>query len=291
MPALITIAIVLALVAAALHGTWNVLVKVSGDPTDTLTRATAAGALLMTPPAFVAWLISGRPGLSLEAAGLAALSALLEIIYIFLLSAAYRRGEVSVVYPIARGSAPLLAVLIGLGLLGERLAAPQLLGVGLLLAGILAVTLPQTSGRATLPALLTGVAIAAYTAVDRVGVRLAAPWLYGWLLVLLMATGLMVAQRVRARLAGSTVKPDREEPPSPVTWRQAVVIGLFMWTAYLLVLVALSLAPLSVVAPVRETAVVAVAVWGVWKLRERQAAALKLSGAVATLIGVALLAF
>ena len=276
---LITIAIVLALVAAAMHGTWNVIVKVSGDPTDTLTRATAAAALLMTPPAFVAWLIAGRPGLSVEAAGLAGLSALLELAYIFLLSAAYRRGEVSVVYPIARGSAPLLAVLIGLGFLGERLAAPQLIGVGLLLAGILAVTLPQTSGRATVPALLTGVAIAAYTAVDRVGVRLAAPWLYGWLLVSLMATGLMVTQSVRARLARSTVKPGREAPP-PVTWRQAVVVGLFMWVAYLLVLVALSIAPLSVVAPVRETAVVAVAVWGVWRLRERQGTAFKLSGAV-----------
>ncbi len=78
--------------------------------------------------------------------------------------------------------------------------------------------------------------------------------------------------------------------PKPVTWRQAIVVGLFMWVAYLLVLVALSIAPLSVVAPVRETAVVAVAVWGVWRLRERQAAALKLSGAVATLLGVALLA-
>jgi drug/metabolite transporter (DMT)-like permease len=288
---LITVAIVLALVAAALHGTWNVIVKVSGDPTNTLTRATAAGAVFTTPPAFVAWLVTGRPGLSIEAAGLAALSALLEIIYIFLLSAAYRRGELSVVYPIARGSAPLLAVLIGLGLLGERLAAPQLLGVGLLLAGILAVTLPQTSGRATLPALLTGVFIAAYTAVDRVGVSLAAPWLYGWLLVSLMATGLMVTQWVRARLARSKGKPAREAPPPPVAWRQAAVVGLFMWVGYLLVLFALSLAPLSVVAPVRETAVVAVAVWGVWRLRERRAAALKLSGAVATLVGVALLAF
>ena len=90
---MITIAIVLALVAAAMHGTWNVLVKVSGDPRNTLTRATAAGAVLMTPPAFVAWLVAGRPGLSIEAAGLAALSALLELVYIFLLSAAYRRGE------------------------------------------------------------------------------------------------------------------------------------------------------------------------------------------------------
>jgi drug/metabolite transporter (DMT)-like permease len=291
LPALITIAIVLALIAAAMHGTWNVIVKVSGDPTDTLTRATVAGALLMTPPAFVAWLIVGRPGLSAAAAGLAALSALLELAYIFLLSAAYRRGEVSVVYPIARGSAPLLAVLIGLGLLGERLAAPQLLGVGLLLAGILAVTLPQTSGRATLPALATGVAIAAYTAVDRVGVRLAAPWLYGWLLVVLLATALVVARRVRVRLARPSLEGGRLAPPDPVTWRQATVVGLFMWVAYLLVLAALSIAPLSVVAPVRETAVVAVAVWGVWRLRERQGAALKLSGAVATLVGVALLAF
>ena len=63
-----------------------------------------------------------------------------------------------------------------------------------------------------------------------------------------------------------------------------------MWVGYLLVLVALSIAPLSIVAPVRETAVVAVAVWGVWKLGERKGAALKISGALATLLGVALLA-
>src|SRR5438309_3468845 len=74
------------------------------------------------------------------------------------------------------------------------------------------------------------------------------------------------------------------------TWRQAILIGTFMWAGYFLVLWALTLAPLAVVAPVRETAVVAVAVWGVWRLREKEGAALKLSGAVATLAGVALLA-
>ena len=63
-----------------------------------------------------------------------------------------------------------------------------------------------------------------------------------------------------------------------------------MWVAYLLVLLALSIAPLSIVAPVREVAVVAVAVWGVWKLRERRGAVLKISGAAATVAGVALLA-
>jgi drug/metabolite transporter (DMT)-like permease len=73
-------------------------------------------------------------------------------------------------------------------------------------------------------------------------------------------------------------------------WRQSVLIGAFMWTGYFLVLWALSLAPLAVVAPVRETAVVAVAVWGVWRLRERSGVAMKLGGAVATLAGIALLA-
>jgi drug/metabolite transporter (DMT)-like permease len=69
-----------------------------------------------------------------------------------------------------------------------------------------------------------------------------------------------------------------------------VLIGIFMWTGYLLVLWALSLAPLSVVAPVRETSVVGVALWGVWRLRERSSVPLKLAGAAATLAGVAMVA-
>src|SRR5258706_8664086 len=114
----------------------------------------------------------------------------------------------------ARGSAPLLAVAAGLGLLNEKLTAPQFAGVGLLLLGILAVTLSQAGGRATVPALLTGVAIAAYTAVDRVGVRLSTPWLYGWLLVVMLAVGpplsMGVADRLgalRGAVAGGTSAP------------------------------------------------------------------------------------
>ena len=283
------VAIALALAAAALHGTWNVLIKVSGDPMETFRRATIVAALVTTPLTAVAWLATGRPALPLAAVGLAAISAALELAYLFLLSAAYRGGELSVVYPIARGSAPLLAVVAGLGLLGERLAPGQLAGVGLLLVGILAVTISQTSGRATVPALLTGVSIAAYTAVDRVGVRLTTPWLYDWVLIALLATALAITMSVRSRLQRRSKSP-RAAPASPVTWRQGAVIGAFMWTGYLLVLIALSIAPLSVVAPVREVAVVAVAVWGVWKLHERKGAALKLLGATATLAGVALLA-
>jgi drug/metabolite transporter (DMT)-like permease len=286
-------AIGLALLAAVLHGTWNVLLKVSGNPIVTLQRATGAAALLLTPVVGVAWLVSGRPSFPPVAMALCAVSAALELIYAWLLSAAYRRGELSVVYPIARGSAPLLAVIAGLALLGERLAPAQLAGVALLLLGILAVTLPQTSGRATLPALLTGVAVAAYTAIDRVGVRLTTPWLYGWLLVTLLAVGLFLSVRFAVRAGvGPDAGPSQASPVEspPATWRGAIVIGIFMWSGYFLVLWALSLAPLSVIAPVRETAVVAVAVWGVWRLRERRAWGLKLAGALATLVGIALLA-
>jgi drug/metabolite transporter (DMT)-like permease len=177
-------------------------------------------------------------------------------------------------------------VFIGLALLGERLTSPQLIGVALLLLGILAVTVSQASGRATVPALLTGVAIAAYTSVDRIGVRLSTPWLYGWLLFTLMALELPISIWLASALRVYRL-PQSAQLPS---WPQATLIGAFMWAGYFLVLWALTLAPLAVVAPVRETAVVAVAVWGVWRLRERGHATMKLSGAVATLAGVALLA-
>ena len=283
---MIAIAVAMALVAAVFHGTWNVLVKVSGDPITTFRRATAMAALVATLSLIPCWLIFGRPVLTEGAVLLCLVSSLLETAYLFLLSTAYRRGELSAVYPIARGSAPLLSVLVGLLILGERLAPEQLLGVGLLLIGILSVAVSQARGRATLPALMTGVAIAAYSSVDRLGVRMATPWLYAWLLFTLMAIELPLAVRV-ASAFGLYRAADEARPP---TWTQSAIIGVFFWAGYFLVLWALSLAPLAVVAPVREVAIVAVAVWGVWRLRERERAAMKVSGAVATLVGVTLLA-
>jgi drug/metabolite transporter (DMT)-like permease len=258
----------------------------------TFRRATIAAAMIATPVTAVAWLLTGRPGISPAAFGWCLFSASLELTYIWLLSTAYSRGELSVVYPIARGSAPLLAVIVGLGVLHERLTGVQLAGVGILLLGILAVALPQSGGRATLPALLTGVAIASYTAVDRVGVRLSTPWLYGWLLVMLLAVAIPISMWLSARLTtGRKALGEEVKTGQRLSRSRATLIGIFLWGGYLLVLWALSLAPLSVVAPVRETAVVGVAVWGVWRLRESKGAALKLSGAFATLVGIGLLAF
>ena len=283
---MIALTVGLALVAAVLHGTWNVLVKVSGDPITTFRRVTLTSALVATIALVPAWLVFGRPAINPAAAGLCLMSSALETTYLLLLSTAYRRGELSAVYPIARGSAPLLSVLVGLLILGERLTTPQLAGVALLLIGILAVTLSQATGRATVPALLTGVAIAAYTSLDRVGVRLATPWFYAWLLFALMAVELPLSLWVASKL-GLYRAAGNAAPPR---WGQATIIGAFMWAGYFLVLYALSFAPLAVVAPVREVAIVAVAVWGVWRLGERGRAGMKLSGALATLAGVALLA-
>jgi len=267
------------LVAAALHGAWNALTKVSGNPLRTLQRANAVAAIVATPLVGVAWLVAGRPTFSLAALGLCVGSAALELMYMWTLSRAYQLGDLSAVYPIARGTAPVLAVAVGLIVLGERLAPLQLVGVAILLVGIVTVARPKSAGRATLLALATGVLIASYSSVDRIGVRLVAPWLYGWLMLVLVATGLW-AWGSFAKWGGTEGLP----------WRRAGIVGLLQWGGYLLVLIAFSIAPLAVVAPVRESAIVAVALWGVFKLREREGAPLKVVGAALTFAGIVLLA-
>jgi drug/metabolite transporter (DMT)-like permease len=276
----------LALLSAVIHGTWNVMVKVSGDPMANFQRATVAAWLVITVPVAAAWLALGRPGFAFTPMAWCFLSATLETVYLWLLATAYRRGDVSVVYPIARGTAPLLAVVAGLLLIGERLTSVQMAGVGFLLLGIVGVSFAQAKGRATLPALLTGVAIASYSAVDRIAVRQVDPWLYGWLLVMLVTAELTATVWIAGRL-----KPEWKVHASGVTgFQRAALIGLFMWGGYFIVLWALTFAPLALIAPVREVSIIGVAVWGVWRLHERQGAIMKLSGAAAALAGIVLLA-
>src|SRR2546423_10860486 len=132
----------LVLLAAVLHATWNAVLKASENPLALATRAVTLGTAASLPPVAVAWLVSGRPGLPPAGWLLALASAFLELIYFISLSTAYQRGELSVVYPIARGTAPLLAVLGGLGLLGERLHPPPALGRVAVGAGVWGVRRP-----------------------------------------------------------------------------------------------------------------------------------------------------
>jgi len=260
-----------------MHAAWNVMLKGSSDPLRLSLRALVAGNLLFAPLVLLVWLLTGRPGLQPVGWLCVAGSAVAELFYFVFLSHAYRRGELSFVYPIARGTGPLIAVAGGLLLLREQLGPVQLLGVAALLAGIWLVRRPSGASGPLLAALLTGLCIGTYTLIDRVGVRLGPPWLYGWLMFMLTC-GLLAAWVTVFGGAGSA--------PG---WRRSALVGLLMSATFYVVLVALAIAPVTVVAPDRESAIVLVSAWGVLRLRERQGLALKLAGAAAILAGVVLL--
>ena len=225
----------------------------------------------------------------------------MEAAYFILLAAAYRRGDLSVVYPVARGTAPLLAVLIGVGLLGERLGVAGSIGVVCLLAGFVILQRPwraiglarrgnaaaRRSARdsAILFALACGVAIATYSAIDRVGTRLIDPIPYAAILWLTMSVLLVLWVSL---VAGGGIARDGREAT-----RRAAIGGLLTLAAYLCILVALSVAPLSGVAPLRESATVLAAAWGSVRMGEatdRSDAARRIGASVLIVGGALLLA-
>lgn len=291
----------LVMVAAVLHVTWNVLLKTAGDPLRAATVGAVVAMLAIVPIAAIGWVLAGRPEIPVRVLPLTVASGILEATYFVLLSAAYRRGDLSVVYPIARGTAPLLAVGAGVLLLGERLGPVGTAGVAALLAGILALQRPWEAARrlragartrhdsATAFALLTGVAIASYSAVDRVGTRLVEPWLYGAILWICTAAALVTWYRlVGARATGNgteaSLTPDRG---------RGVAGGILMMAQYQLILFAYSLAPLTAVAPLRESAVLLATGWGALRLGEaagRRDAAARIGAASVVVAGAVLLA-
>lgn len=291
--------------AAVLHVTWNVLLKTGGDPLLTAAAGLATAAAVLCPIALIAWFAIGRPDVPSETLVLSVVSGLLEAIYFAFLAAAYRRGDLSLVYPLARGSAPLLAVAIGVVVLGERLGVVGFLGVAALIAGILALQRPwrylRQSGRehggAAGFALLTGITIAAYSAVDRVGVRGTEPWLYA---ALIYATGTVFlagyvwVYRRRAGAAAAANPILAAEPATAFSARRAGFGGMITLVAYLLILTAFTVAPLTAVAPLRESAIVLASGWGALRLREaddRADAIRRIGAAVLVVIGAFLLAF
>jgi drug/metabolite transporter (DMT)-like permease len=262
-----------------------------------------AAAAVIAPAAAVGWAAVGRPSIPPDVLGLTLLSGAVEVAYFVLLSAAYRRGDLSLVYPIARGTAPLLAVVAGVALLGERLPPAGWLGVGLLLAGLVAVQRPwrlvtaRAAPRRVLEsavpyAIGAGVAIATYTALDRVAVRLVEPWLYAGLLWPVMALGLVPVALGLSRRGPSTA-PGSRGLFHDVDVPRAALGGLLTLAAYLLVLGALATAPLAVVAPLRESAIVLASGWGAVRLREaatRRDAAVRIGAAVLVVLGATVLA-
>jgi uncharacterized membrane protein len=292
---------ILLLIAAVLHAGWNILLKTADDPLRMAGRGMVVGAAVLIPAALAGWLLTDRPSIPPEAWAIALTSGILEALYFSLLSAAYARGDLSLVYPIARGTAPVLAVAVGIVFLGERLGPLGTVGVALLLIGIVSLQRPWAVFRrsseltprmrqAAWLAVATGVLIAAYSAVDLNGARMVAPWLYvamiwGFTAAILL-TGIAVVDRKAGRLAGSSLMRSTD-------WGRAAAGGLITVSAYLLVLIAFRFAPLSAVAPVRESAIVLVSGWGSFRLGEaatRRAGLGRLAAAATIVVGAILLA-
>ena len=185
----------------------------------------------------------------------------------------------SLVYPIARGSAPVFVLVVAVLLLGAPTSAAQVGGVALVAVGVFLVR--GLRGGARWPdvalALAVGAMIAAYTLVDKEGIRFADPIAY--VTLILGLPGVVAVGYVAAR--GGVARVRRAVTPA------AIVGGIFSISAYALVLIALTEAPAASVAAVRESSVVIAALLGVVVLRER-AGPMRLIGALVVAVGVAL---
>ena len=265
-------ALALALAAAAVHAVWNLVVARSRDNQATTAVAIAVGVLVFLPFAVLRWRVEP------QAWPWIALSSVLELVYFWLLTTAYRRAEMSLVYPIARGMAPVIVLLVSIAL-GVATTPLQAAGVGLVAVGVLLVRGLRGTARWADVALAMAVAasIAGYTLVDKEGVRYDDPITY--VTLILVAPAFASVAFIAARGGWTRVR-------AAVRW-DAVVTGVGTMSAYSLVLVALTLAPAASVAAVREVSVVLATALGALVLKERVGPSRWL-GALVVAAGVAL---
>ncbi|GAA1161540.1 EamA family transporter [Nocardioides aquiterrae] len=238
-------ALSLTLLAAVVHAGWNQLLAGSADPPARIGVAMLVGAVATAPVALVGfrWDASAWPYVGLSVA--------FELAYVVLLAAAYRVAPMSTVYPVARGSAPVLVLVVG-ALLGVAVGWVPAIGVVLVVAGILLVRGPEhASSSGVLMALAIGACIAGYTLVDAHGIDHASVAAY-----LLVVMGLTAVAQVSLAARGRGVASLVGAALGRDEWWRTVLAGLGFFLSYGLVLVALRTAPAGLVAAVRETSVV-----------------------------------
>ncbi len=249
------------LVAAACHAGWNALIKLRLEPFTAMTLI-AIGSLVIVLPA-TPFLGPVRP----EAWPWVGLSVSVHVAYFIALSEAYRHGDIGQVYPIARGTAPLLTALVSSLVLGETLRIGAWTGILLLAGGVFLMSLrggrdiAKINGRAVAFALFTAVTICAYSVADGTGARISGnPVAYiVWLFV---ADGLMMMVLVLLRRGPSAYS---QMPPY---WVSGLVGGVLSLAAYGIAIWAMTVAPIAIVAALRETSVLFAAAIGVIVLKE-----------------------
>jgi drug/metabolite transporter (DMT)-like permease len=242
------VALALALLAAALHAAWNLLVKASEDQLVAAWTVVAGAAILSLPVLAV----TGLPASSVW--DLILISTTVQVVYVLMLALAYRLGDLSFVYPLARGTSPVLISLAGVLFLGDEISGLGWLGVLTVTAALTFLAWRRVDRSGLWAALATGLMISAYTSVDAAAVRQqgeAVSVIASEFVLLAVALGLvlLVVRGPNAMLG--MVRDD---------WRKAAIGSVATGTAYLLVMVAALSAPVGLVSGVREISVVMVVI-------------------------------
>jgi drug/metabolite transporter (DMT)-like permease len=237
--------ILLPLGAAVLHATWNAALRSSADRLWFVTVMSFSSTLAAIP------LVVMLPPPLRESWGYLGVSALLQVIYSFLLAYAYALGELGLVYPIVRGSVPVLVTAGGFLLAGQRLSGLALLGIGLISVAIVsqATSRARTERKAVTHAIVTALFVASYVIADALGVRRAGnPQSYAaWIWVIygaLMPAGFLLLR------GPITLRPGTHD-----TWK-ALVGGLLSFGSYGAVIAALALGNVGAISALRETSIV-----------------------------------
>ena len=280
-------ALALVVVAAIVHATWNLLNKrASGHATFTWIVA-GLSALLYAPVAIIA-IVYWQARVDLAGIGFMVGSAVLHTGYFLVLNEGYRAGDLSLVYPLARGTGPLLSTLLAIILLGERPSALAIGGGLMIIFGVIILTGNPArlrnagSVKAIGYALVTGTFIAAYTVWDKQAVSRFAvtPVLLDW-----------GANSVRALLLLPLALSHWQK--TRVEWNvhrfEAIAVALLVPLSYILVLTAMQFTPVSYVAPAREISILLGTAMGTGLLAEGNVPR-RLIGACAMVLGVVVLA-
>lgn len=266
-------AVALVLVSAALHAGWNTLVADARDTHATTAVALVAGVVALAPFAAATWDVDAA------VAPWAVASAALELTYFALLATAYAGADLTTIYPVARGAAPVIALVVSLALLSAPVRILQAVGVLGVGAGVLLVRGPRASPAGLPIALAIAACIAGYTLVDDRGVRQAAALPY--FEIVLGGTAVAYFAAVGARRGMPAIRA--------AVGPRSLVAGVGMAVAYVLVLLALERAEAAPVAALRETGVVMATAAAALAGRERVPAA-RLVGAGVVVAGVAAIA-
>jgi drug/metabolite transporter (DMT)-like permease len=266
---------VLMIGSGSIHAVVNAIVKGGRDKMAGRALTDGSSAIILLPATLLVPLPMG-------AWGWLAASGLLHAFYLFALVRAYQVGDLSAVYPVLRGTAPLLTALVTLGLLGEPASMPEIAGIALIGAAMFVMIAGRHLRHSALGwALVTGVFIASYTVIDAHGVR-AAPSPLSYIVWLFVIMGAVVVAMFAIATRGTVFVAALQQ------WRPGVAAGALSIVTYGMALLALSLGPTAPLAALRETGMVTALLISILVLKERATPG-RIAGVFGILGGAALI--